>query len=53
MIVIPETVGHKFDPSSFEGRTTRVGVDATMPLIDRDQFERGVFLKVNVEDYFD
>jgi len=53
LIVIPETVGHKFDPSSFEGRTTRVGVDATMPLIDRDQFERGVFLKVNVEDYFD
>lgn len=53
LIIIPNTIGPAIDPSSIEGRTTRVGVDATKPLVRSGEFDKGEFLKVNLKDYLD
>jgi UbiD family decarboxylase len=54
LVVKPHEKGSSLDPSANpETReTTKVGVDATAPLKNREAFDRAKYKKVKVEDYF-
>ncbi|MEW5996552.1 MAG: UbiD family decarboxylase [Candidatus Micrarchaeota archaeon] len=54
LVVKPHEKGSSLDPSANpETReTTKVGVDATAPLKNREAFYRAKYKKVKVEDYF-
>lgn len=54
LVVKPHEKGSSLDPSADpETReTTKVGVDATAPLKNREAFNRAKYKKVKVEDYF-
>ena len=40
LVIINNARGSSLDPSSINGNTTKIGVDATMPLGDRERFEK-------------
>jgi len=54
LVVKPHEKGSSLDPSANpETReTTKVGVDATAPLKNREAFNRAKYKKVNVKEYF-
>ncbi|MBN1762849.1 MAG: UbiD family decarboxylase [Methanomicrobia archaeon] len=40
LVLIPDVKGSTLDPSSQDGLTTKVGIDATKPLVEAEKYER-------------
>jgi 2,5-furandicarboxylate decarboxylase 1 len=57
LIVIPDTLGSRLDPSAQDGIGARLGVDATIPVgMPRERFERisiPGYDRINLDDYLE
>jgi UbiD family decarboxylase len=48
LVLIPGVKGSTLDPSSQDGLTTKVGIDATKPLAEAEQYERVVKTAIDI-----
>lgn len=51
LLLLPGARGHEYVPVSNLGVRTKVGVDATVPVSERDRFRRVEFKEVDLRDY--
>jgi UbiD family decarboxylase len=42
LVIINEARGSTLDPSSIDGKTSKMGIDATVPVKEREKYRRGV-----------
>ena len=57
VVIIPDAMGNKLDPSSRNGTSDKMGIDATIPAgADRERFRKIAikdFDAIRLEDYLD
>ena len=51
LLQLPGARGHEYIPVSEIGVRTKVGIDATVPVSERDRFRRVAFKEVDLSDY--
>jgi 2,5-furandicarboxylate decarboxylase 1 len=54
LVVLPPSLGNPLDPSTREGMTAKMGLDATQPLEKSDRYERARIPgseRMNIADY--
>ena len=51
LLLLPGARGHEYVPVSNQGIRTKVGIDATVPVSERDRFRRVAFKEVDLKDY--
>jgi 2,5-furandicarboxylate decarboxylase 1 len=51
LLLIPESAGHRLNPSTENDMWTRIGFDATVPLPKQQKFVRSTLRDVELEDY--
>ncbi len=51
ILMIPDAIGHRLNPSVENDKWTRMGIDATVPLPRDSRFERATVRQVNLDDY--
>ena len=51
ILLIPDGIGHRLNPSVENDKWTRMGIDATVPLPRQGKFERATVRQVNLADY--
>jgi len=51
LLLVPESTGHRLNPSVVGDKWTRLGIDATVPLPREPVFERATMREVDLADY--
>jgi 2,5-furandicarboxylate decarboxylase 1 len=51
ILMIPDGIGHRLNPSVENDKWTRMGIDATVPLPRDEKFARATMKDVNLNDY--
>ena len=51
LLPIPESIGHRLNPSVENDKWSRLGIDATVPLPREEKFARATMRQVNLDDY--
>ena len=51
ILLIPDSVGHRLNPSVENDKWCRIGIDATVELPRQEKFERATVKQVNLDDY--
>lgn len=51
LMLIPDAIGHRLNPSVENDKWTRLGIDATVPLPKEEKFVRATVKQINLNDY--
>ncbi len=51
LLLVPESAGHRLNPSTENDMWTRVGFDATVPLPKQEKFVRSTLRDIELDDY--